>query len=952
MQTFLQEAAQRLYERYGSDISSLHIVLPSRRARLFFSDALAAIIDKPIWQPRYLSMDDIMTKYSSLQVGEKIRLITELYRIYAEYHPSETFDKFYFWGEVLLSDFDLIDKYMIDADMLFRNLYDLKELESDLSYLSDEMRELIHSFWSNFAPEATLSLEKHKFLSVWLSLAPIYHRFRERIASLGIAYTGMIYRSAAERIERDGVQEQTHYIFIGFNALSECERKVLRALDRGGACDFIWDSDTYYTANREQEAGRFLCENIREFKAKDEITDDNFLAIKKQLHSISCVSNVVQCKHVNTLLREISPSLTFDKQTAIVLTDESLLMPLLHSLPEEVSSNVNVTMGYPLRQTTAYSLIERLIELQKRCRTGVETTFYHADVMGILAHPYISEILSERTTALCDKIVKGRYMRVSESFFNDEPMLKEIFSAADRSSSLANYLLNTLQCIASMGSQEQSDERTRKMSYLSLIANSITDLDNVLKDCQIDISTTIYTSLLRRHLQTVRIPFSGEPLQGLQIMGILETRNIDFKNVIILSMNDDNFPGKIGSSTSFIPYNLRAAYGIPTPEHHESVYAYYFYRLLQRAERVDMLYCSHADLKSNGERSRYIYQLEYESPYRVAHTNVGVDVALEHTSRSVVKDERVAEELNKYIGSATAPAQKTLSPSAFAQYIACPMQFYLSKIAHIKPSDTLSEDVDSSMLGTILHEAMYALYKPLKGIANPSLELQRLLKSDEIEKAVIKAINKVYLNLDSTSYEEYTGHLMLVKNIVTKYIRQGIIPFDESHNDFTVVECEETISVPFALSDGREVSIGGVADRIDSLDDGRLRVVDYKTGSASDKMKVGQMVSLFDSEMKHRYVFQTMLYSMVLHHRLGREVTPALYFARDLNKHLRRDEYSPYPTLNGEEFDYTRCGEEFETLLRDKLEELFDLSRKFECCAADSNHSPCQYCDYKSICKR
>ena len=189
MQTFLQEAAQRLYERYGSDISSLHIVLPSRRARLFFSDALAAIIDKPIWQPRYLSMDDIMTKYSSLQVGEKIRLITELYRIYAEYHPSETFDKFYFWGEVLLSDFDLIDKYMIDADMLFRNLYDLKELEADLSYLSDEMRELIHSFWSNFAPEATLSLEKHKFLSVWLSLAPIYHRFRERIASLGIAYT-------------------------------------------------------------------------------------------------------------------------------------------------------------------------------------------------------------------------------------------------------------------------------------------------------------------------------------------------------------------------------------------------------------------------------------------------------------------------------------------------------------------------------------------------------------------------------------------------------------------------------------------------------------------------------------------------------------------------------------------------------------------------------------------
>ena len=953
MQTFLQEAAQRLYERYGSDISSLNIILPSRRARLFFSDALAAIIDKPIWQPRYMSMDDIMSLYSSLKAGEKIRLITELYRIYAEYHPTETFDKFYFWGEVLLSDFDLIDKYMIDADMLFRNLCDLKELEADLSYLSDEMRELIYSFWRNFAPEATLSLEKHKFLSVWLSLAPIYHRFRERIASLGIAYPGMIYRSAAERIESDGVQAQKHYVFIGFNALSECERKVLRALDRAGMCDFIWDSDTYYTTNKEQEAGHFLSENIREFKAKDDITCDNFLSIKKQLQSISCVSNVVQCKHVNTLLREISPSLSFDKQTAIVLTDESLLMPLLHSLPEEISHNVNVTMGYPLRQTTAYSLIERLIELQKHCRTSGHTTFYHVDVTGILAHPYISEVIGNRTTELCNKIIKGRYMRVDKDLFKDEPMLAQIFSSTEENTSLAQYLLNALQSIATMSKREEPDaELSRKMSYLSLIANSITELNNVLKDCEIEISTSIYTSLLRRHLQTIRIPFSGEPLQGLQIMGILETRNIDFKNVIILSMNDDNFPGKIGSNTSFIPYNLRAAYGIPTPEHHESVYAYYFYRLLQRAQRVDMLYCSHADLKSNGERSRYIYQLEYESPYRVAHTNVGVDVALERTSRSIVKDERVAEELQKYTGTEHRSAEKSLSPSAFAQYIACPMQFYLSKIAHIKPSDTLSEDVDSSMLGTILHEAMYTLYKPLKNIANPAVELQRLLSGNQIEDAVTAAINKVYLNNNANSPEEYTGHLMLVKNIITKYIRQGIIPFDKRHNAFTVIECEKEIYVPFALSDGRTVKIGGIADRIDSLDDGRLRVVDYKTGSASDKMKVSGMDKLFDSEMKHRYVFQTMLYSMVLNHTLGREVTPALYFARDLNRSLRDKEYTPYPTLEGESFDYSLYGEEFESLLRAKLEELFDLSSNFECCEADTNHSPCQYCDYKSICKR
>lgn len=952
MQTFLQEAAQRLYERYGSDISSLHIVLSSRRARLFFSDALAKIIDKPIWQPRYSSMDDIMTKYSSLQVGEKIRLITELYRIYAEYHPLETFDKFYFWGEVLLADFDLIDKYMIDADMLFRNLCDLKELESDLSYLSDEMRELIHSFWSNFTPEVTLSTEKDKFLKIWLSLAPIYHRFRERLTSLGIAYPGMIYRAAAEYIERDGVQEQSRYIFIGFNALSECERRVLRCLDRNDSCEFIWDSDTYYTTNKEQEAGRFLIENIREFKAKDEITCDNFTSTKKLLQSISCVSNVVQCKYVNSLLREISPSLTFDKQTAIVLTDESLLMPLLHSLPEEVSRNVNVTMGYPLRQTTAYSLIERLIELQKRCRIGGETTFYHADVMGVLSHPYISESIGSKASELCNKIIKGRYIRVNQSLLVEDERLATIFSSGH--TSLAHYLLNTLQSVATMSKTNQaSAEHTRKMSYLSLIANSITELDNVLKDCRIEISTTIYTSLLRRHLQTIRIPFSGEPLQGLQIMGILETRNIDFKNVIILSMNDDNFPGKIANSTSFIPYNLRAAYGIPTPEYHESVYAYYFYRLLQRAERVDMLYCSHADLKSNGERSRYIYQLEYESPYSVKHINVGVDVALEESMHTVAKTGLVAEELQRYIGHDNKPAEKSLSPSTFAQYIACPMQFYFSKIAHIKPSDTLSEDIDNSMLGTILHEAMHRLYKPLKGIVNPSHELQRILQSDDIEKAVVGAINKEYLNNPTSTQEEYTGHLLLVKNIITKYIRQGIIPFDKAHNAFTLIECEEPIYTRFTISDGRWVNIGGIADRIDSLDDGRLRVVDYKTGAGGNKKtNVKEMEDLFNNKADHRYVFQTLLYSMVLNHTLGREVVPALFFARDLNKALRDTEYSPYPTLKGDTLDYTHCSEEFEALLREKLEELFDLSHEFERCEANTNHSPCQYCDYKSICKR
>ncbi len=955
-QTFLQQVAEKLYKRYGDEISSLKVVLPSRRARLFFSDALSSLIDHPIWQPRYMSMDDIMCHYSTLQVGEKVRLITELYRIYAEHHPSETFDKFYFWGEILLSDFDLIDKYIIDADMLFSNLYDLKELESDLSYLSDEMRRTIHSFWSHFSDKASLSEEQHKFLSLWQSLGPIYHKYRAHLSKLGIAYPGMIYRSAVEYIEQSQPEDesQTRYVFIGFNALSECERRMLTYLNRNGQCDLYWDYDTYYTENPNQEAGRFLRENIKKFAPKDEIKSDNFLSINKKIQAISCVSNVAQCKHVNTILREISPSLEFDKQTVIILTDESLLLPLLHSLPtneaegKRVSDEVNVTMGYPLRQTTAYSLLERLIELQRNCRTGKSTTFYHTDVIGLLAHPYISKSLGKQADEKRKQIIKGRFIRIEKEFFADNESLSKIFSQTENYQSLSQYLIEVLSLVSSLMPEEE--DQSLQLSYLSLMVDNIIDLDNSLKNCNIEISTSIYTSLLRRHLQTIRIPFSGEPLRGLQIMGILETRNIDFRNVIILSMNDDNFPGKVGNDSSFIPYNLRAAYGIPTPEYHESVYAYYFYRLLQRAERVDMLYCSQADKNSTGEQSRYIYQLDYESPYLLSRTNVGVDVAVDqYTEISIPKQGSVAEALERYVCK-DGTKVKPLSPTSFARYIACPMQFYLSDIAGIKLPDTLSEDVDHSIFGNILHHAMDFIYSQIKNVANPSHELQQMLDGNNVEQAVINAINHKYLNQPDATPSEYTGNLVLVKDIITKYIRQGIIPHDIRNNAFALLHCEKTISTSFAISDGRDIAIGGIADRIDSLDNGNLRVVDYKTGRSH--LEIRNIESLFEGENRsnYRYPLQTMLYSMVLNHDQGRDVEPALYFARDMNQ----ENYSPQiiHTDDDAPLIYSTYAKEFEEKLRQKLDELFNTELAFERCSLEESKNICKYCDFKKICKR
>ncbi|MBR5138901.1 MAG: PD-(D/E)XK nuclease family protein [Alistipes sp.] len=960
--TFLEEVAESLYSRYGNDISSLTLVFPSRRARLFFSDALSRLIERPIWQPHYISMDDIMCQASSYTTGDKVRLITELYKIYAEYHPAETFDKFYFWGDVLLSDFDLIDKYMIDADMLFRNLCDLKELEADLSYLTPEMRQVISSFWSHFTPLESLTEEKQKFLSIWLSLAPVYHRFQERLRELKAAYTGMIYRSAVDNIEAGTGAPDTsrHYVFIGFNALSECEKRMLKYLSLNSECDFFWDYDSYYTSQSEQEAGHFLRENISKHKASCEITHDNMLGINKKLTAISCVSNVVQCKYVNTLLHEISPALQFDKQTAIVLTDEALLMPLLHSLPAEISKQVNVTMGYPLRQTSAYSLIERLIDLQKNTRkSNNKITFYHTDVNGVLSHPYITEAFGEEARKLQHKINDGRYIRIEKEFFDGHDGLSSIFLATNNCSELSEYILEVFNMLVQR-MDKQMEDYTLRLSYISLIADNINKLGNCLKDCDIEISTSIYTSLLRRHLQNVRIPFSGEPLNGLQVMGILETRNIDFRNVIILSMNDDNFPSNITGSSSFIPYNLRAAYGMPTPEHHESVYAYYFYRLIQRAERVDMLYCSHADDKSTGEQSRYIYQLDYESPYPIERINVGVDVTVgQAPDNEVAKCGSVRERLMQFLGSDN---KVRLSPTAFARYVTCPMKFYFASVARIKSVDELSEEIDYPMFGTILHAAMQRLYTPIKGVVNPAKLMQRMLDTDEVERAVTEAVNENYLKNSATDQSNYSGSLMLVKNIIISYIRNGIIPYDIQHNAFAVEQVEEDIEWALPIGNGRSVRFGGIADRIDSLDNGALRVVDYKTGRPHQS--INGIESLFEGTDRSHYgnILQTMIYSMVLNHTRQRNVYPTLYYARIMGK----EEFSPTLIDLGKreadstkrkkseavEIDYAAYATEFETLLSQKLNELFDFDTPFRRCDEQEAEKICELCEFKTICKR
>ncbi len=855
---FLAQVAADLYERYGDEVASLHVVFPSRRARLFFGEALARIISRPIWQPTDASIDSLAEELSGLVTGDRLRIVAELYKIYAEFHPSETFDGFYFWGELLLGDFDSIDKYLIDADTLFSNLVDLHSLDNRFDYLSEEQRAVIERFWGSLSERrqrdvesanhsqkgSGLSPEQGDFLRVWRTLAPVYHRFKARLRELGIAYQGMVYREAAERIQREEVPQipDRHYVIAGFNALSKCEQVMLDYLQKNFETDFYWDYDNYFLHDQAQEAGRFVRDNLRRFPSRGQLSGghDNFLK-SKHIRSVSTASDVLQCKYAGLALKDFP----HDKNTAIVLCDEGLLTPLLWSLPSDIQA-VNITMGYPLRLHPSYTYLERrLVELLKRRGTDWRQ---------------ISEKLLENQSA-------------------------------------------------------ENENNAQNTQFESLISEHIRALSETLNDLDIEISPKTYATLLRRTLQSVRVPFEGEPLEGVQIMGILETRALDFDNIIFLSAGDGTMPGNLVGAPSFIPYNLKIAYGLPTPEHHEGVWAYHFFRLIGRTKNIELVWSSTSDERSIGEPSRYILQLDYESPHNVEKESVSVDVNLSPPQPIVVP-----KDVNKI--------PRKLSPSLFSTYIECPLKFYFRAVAGLRAEEEPTDVIDNALFGSILHLAMQKLYAPLVGVPNPQEQLHALIGSPAVESAVSGAIAELCALSSASTPENIGGDIALVHRTISGYIYHRILPLDASRDeDYTIEKLEEPLSAEYDFatspSEAQTVTFSGKTDRIDRLSDNTLRVVDYKTGSPRARASAEFQIALY----------ALMLRSSYNAHGAAQNVQTALYYVRQLPEVIESEGYSV----------------DFEQLLRETLRELFDPAAPFVQC---ENPAPCEWCDFNTICRR
>ncbi|MDR1886488.1 MAG: PD-(D/E)XK nuclease family protein [Prevotellaceae bacterium] len=948
---FLKSVADNLYSTYGDKISSLTLVFPSRRAQLFFSEELASLIDKPIWSPDYTSLEEIVSSFTTLKKIDGFSLLTLLYQVYKKHiHSAESFDKFYFWGETLLNDFDDIDKYLVDAKLLFRNLKAQKKLEGDFSFLTDEQISYIQQFWASFNPDNNTGLQS-KFIEIWDVLLPIYTEFRSVLKERNQAYSGMIYRDIVEKIQQETIPEiKSTYVFIGFNALGECESVLFSYLKKSGKALFFWDYDDYYMKDKKQEAGMFLRKNIELFPAPSSFVLQSEFTSDKDVHIIASPSDVLQTKAIPEILRSMGAG--FNRKTAIVLTDETILIPVLHSLPDKCT-DINITLGYPLLQTPVFTLAELLIRLQNSCGEK-NSGFYHKDVLAILRHSYINEACGEKTKEIIDNIINNNRIYVDNLLFESDSFLKKIFVPLSSYSELTDYLIDIFSDIAAVPVCEPEQISLRR-EYIYYITKSLNKLKKSIEEINLEIGKSVFLNLIRDIFRGLKIPFTGEPMKGLQIMNIQETRALDFDNLILLSVNEGRLPQEV-NSLSYIPYNLRKGYGLPCREHLEAISAYNFYRLIQRAKNIRLLYSSKTDDRRTGEMSRYLYQLKFETTLNIREYPVTFDISFGKSERiKVEKDDAVIQLLLKYTGD---NPQKTLSPSALSSYISCPLKFYFSKIVKLEADESVVDELPLNLLGNIIHKVMEKLYLPMKHKKVTARNMELICRdTKQIESLIDKCFAMEFYRKDSLPNDfNENGKLLIVRDVIGKYIK-GILKYDRDNSGFIPLGFEKKVGININIGN-LNVGLSGIIDRIDKQGD-NIRIVDYKTGAGrgTDKrMKFNSVASLFDSnpEKVNKEAFQTFMYSFMYqeYKKPSENIIPALYFVRDcyssrFNYYLI-DENPENDSGSKTVTNFSLYKNDFEEYLAQNLRGLFDFNLPF----IQTEYSrTCVSCAFNKICK-
>lgn len=957
---FLYNVAQSYYRAHGQAVSRFTFVFPNRRAGLFFQNYLAQIAGRPIFSPEILTVTDLFGRLSSYKKADRIEMLFLLYDIYKQISgTSETFDEFLYWGEMLLNDFDDVDKYLADAKQLFRNIHDLKDIDAGFDFLTEDQVEAIRRFWSNFLPIGEND-KKRDFLEMWEVLFQLYTSLREQLHEKGLAYEGMIFRDVVERLSASPDEDLPFekIIFIGLNGHSKSEEKLLKYLYKRQIADFYWDYSSPLVRDPQNKASFFIDRNKVQFPSQLSLSPEELSMEMPVIETIGIPSSVGQAKHIHPILK----SLLEEKQilssgqamnTALVLPDENLLLPVLYSVPEEIDK-INVTMGYNLSNSSISGLMEHVFELQRNVRRSDNYAgFYYKPVLAILNHRYITNIAGEEAKRLRQTIVQYNKIIIQANELYIHPLFRLIFNPIDKWENIPDYLRTILATLkTSLSAQEKEDDEPTVRSvdieceFIVEYYKTINKMDDALKNISPEMSVETYFKLLKKLILGISVPFSGEPLSGLQIMGVLETRALDFDNLIILSMNEGIFPMKKATS-SFIPYNLRKGFDLPTYEHQDSIFAYHFYRMINRAKRIYLLYDTRTEGLQSGEISRYFNQIKHLYPNSFdIRENLAVYkvTSSDSLSISIQKTPQIQEKLGVFLQG----GEKRLSASAINTYLNCPLQFYFSVVEGMVEEDEIAEVVEASTFGTIFHSVMEWLYEPFKGKMVTADLLHKIRKDDALlTEKIEKSFAENYFKTEKV--KKLTGQNFLTGEVLKKYVRK-VLATDARLTPFIYLDSEERLKSDYPLPSGKVVSLKGFIDRVDEVK-GHTRIIDYKTGRGVLVYK--EMKDLFDKELKNRpkSVMQVFMYShLYLLDHPDKVLEPGIYYLRNLyDIKFDPDVINRSGREDRRVTDFADYRAEFKKYFDACLDEIFDPAVPFD---QTPTGEACKWCIFTNICKK
>ncbi len=934
---FLRQVAEVYIQKHEDSLRDFIFVFPNRRSSVFFQRYLGLSSTKPIFAPEISTINNLFSSLSGLLLGEQLQILHYLYQAYQEVIPNfkETFDEFLFWGDTILNDFDDIDKYLVDSKKIFTNISDLSEIDEYYSYLTEQQREAISKFWGNLLPYQEGEKEQN-FINVWRYLFAIYTKLHKSLEENGVAYEGMIYRSVAENLEescKNLFANNKKIVFVGLNALNKCEKALLDYLKKQDRAHFYWDYYGEIIRNTENKSSFFMDENVRRYNISYPLQHEleNTSPQEQEINVISIPSMVGQAKQLPDILKKLGLTEANTQEqafrTAIVLPDEKLLLPVLNSIPSEIGL-INVTMGYSLSNSNCMSFMSSYAALyQGVSEKEGQISFYYKNVIKLLNHPYIGNVNPELVKKIREEIVKANMIYVPSNLLVGSVLLERIFKVED----FSKVLLEEDYEIIAQAQYDildilKTELQDLEAEFLYSYHNAITKLCKL----KLPIKPATYFRLLNDSLKFNQIPFKGEPLSGLQIMGNLEMRALDFENLIILSVNDGVFPSR-SVSNSFIPYSIRLGFDMPNYEYQDAIAAYHFYRSIYRAKKVYLLYDSRTSGLSSGEVSRFVMQLKYHHKVKINEYVLNQSV---YSKENEIKDYEKTQEVFSTLDN------MSFSPSSINTYIDCPRKFYFQYVCKLREPQEVSDEVEASMFGLLYHKIMQEIYTPylLKDLGKK--EILGLMASDD---AILKEISLAFKS--EMGVQEIVGRNKIIEALLLKFIKKTL-KIDSELGVLRYVGAEQKCYQNLELFDGKKtVKLFGIIDRVDKVD-GMLRVIDYKTGRSEIDYK-GDIVNIFRADNKTRpsTALQLLFYLVLLENNTvdnkklinPEETTMLVYSLSSMFQGIM-----PGLSVTRHEYEQYRKG------LISVLEEIYNPEIKF---TGALNAEKCKYCYFKSFCR-